>query len=382
LAASTRFTDSSDFIMPPAKSDPLEKDHDVHRVLGSNRVLAFRFTYFYWAAGDIVTFPMRVGVVGVGSMGQNHVRVLSEISQLVGVADTNVKIGAEVSNRFSVSFFMNYKDLLKERLDAVVIAAPTDLHYEMVSAALSAGLHVLVEKPITSSYRQAEKLVEKAEDLGLILAVGHIERHNPVVGFAKKALAGNEYGHLITASTRRVSSLPERVRDVGVIMDLGIHDIDVLRHLIGSPVKSVYTLGGREKHAMFEDHANILMSFENGVTGFVEVNWLTPMKVRKLSLTCLKNFVELDYTTQSVTISSSTLMKYDPFNLYQVPFEYDIRQVSLQKREPLRLEIEDFLGAIKSKRKPLATGRDAMETLRVAEAALRSQKRGAVVKLD
>ena len=325
---------------------------------------------------------MRVGLIGVGSMGQNHVRVLSEIAHLVGVADSDVNTGAAVSNRFSVSYFMNYKDLLKERLDAVVIAAPTSLHHEMASAALQAGLHVLVEKPICSNMRQAEKLVDMAEDVGLTLSVGHIERYNPVVAFAKKALRGNEYGQLITASTRRVSSLPERIRDVGVIMDLGIHDMDVLRFLIGSPVRSIYTLGGREKHAKFEDHANILMSFENGVTGFVEVNWLTPMKVRRLSLTCIKNFVELDYTTQSVTISSSTLMKYDPFNLYQVPFEYDIRQVSLQKKEPLRLELEDFLGAIKGRKKPLVTGRDAMETLRVAEAALQSQKKGAVVQLD
>ncbi len=223
-------------------------------------------------------------MIGVGSMGQNHVRVLSEISHLVGVADVNVKVGAAVSNRFSVSYFMRYRDLFKEKPDAVVIAAPTDLHYEIASAALSAGIHVLVEKPICSTIVQAERLAKKAEELGLVLAVGHIERYNPVVGFAKKALQGKEYGQLITASTRRVSSLPERVRDVGVIMDLGIHDIDVLRYLVNSPVSSVYTLGGREKHERFEDHANILMHFENGVNGFVEVNWLTPIKIRQLSV--------------------------------------------------------------------------------------------------
>ncbi len=324
---------------------------------------------------------MRVGVIGVGSMGQNHVRVLSEIAQLVGVADTNMRIGSSVSNKFSVSFFVNYRDLLKERLDAVVIAAPTKLHFEMAKTAMSKGVHVLVEKPICSTSAQAGKLVKLSEELGLVLAVGHIERHNTVVSFAKKALEAKEYGQLITASTRRVSSLPERIKDVGVIMDLAIHDIDVLRYLIGSPVKSVYTLGGRQKHEKFEDHANILMHFENGIDGFVEANWLTPMKVRKLALTCLKNFVELDYTTQSVTVSSSTLMKFDPFNLYQVPFEYDIRQVSLQKKEPLRSELENFMSAIKQKHKPLVSGMDATETLKVAEAALRSQKQGTVVKL-
>ena len=325
---------------------------------------------------------MKVGIIGVGSMGQNHVRVLSEIAELVGVADTNVRLGSAVSNRFSISFFVNYKDLLKEKLDAVIIAAPTSLHYEMARDALSKGIHVLVEKPICSNSGQAEKLVKFADELGLVLAVGHIERYNPVVAFAKKALDGKEYGQLITASTRRVSSLPERVKDVGVIMDLAIHDIDVLGYLVGSPVRSVYTLGGRQKHERFEDHANILMNFENGVDGFVEANWLTPMKVRKLALTCLKNFVELDYTTQSVIVSSSTLMEFDPFNLYQVPFEYDIRQVSLQKKEPLKSELEDFLSAIKEKREPLVSGADATETLKVAEAALQSSKQGVVVRLD
>jgi len=325
---------------------------------------------------------MRVGVIGVGSMGQNHVRVLSEIAKLIGIADPDVRVGAEVSNRFSISYFINYRDLLKEKPDAVIIAAPTAKHHEIASAALNAGIHVLVEKPICSTTKQAEKLADLADKMGLILAVGHVERHNPVVGFAKRALDAGEYGQLITAATRRVSSLPERVKDVGVVMDLGIHDIDVMRYLVGSPVESVYALGGREKHDRFEDHANILMHFENGVNGFIEVNWLTPMKVRKLGLTCLKNFVELDYTSQSLTISSSTLMHLDSFNLYQTPFEYDIRQVSLQKREPLRLELDDFLAAIREKRQPLVSGRDAVETLRVAEAAIASQKKGAVVQID
>ncbi len=324
---------------------------------------------------------MRVGVIGVGSMGLNHVRVLSEISQVVGIADPNVQIGSSVSNKYSVSYFIDYHDLFKEKLDAVVVASPTYSHAEIVAAALEKDLHVLVEKPICSTSEEAKKLVNMAEEKGLVLAVGHIERHNPVVGFAKRALDAGEYGQLITIATRRVSSLPDRVKDVGVILDLGIHDIDIMRFLVGSPVRTVYTLGGRQRHEKFEDHANILMDFENGVNGFVEVNWLTPMKVRRLSLTCLENFVEIDYTNQSLTISSSALMQFDPSNLYQAPFEYDIRAVSLQKREPLKLELEDFLSAIKEKRKPLVDGRDAVETLHVSEAAVRSRKEGTIIRL-
>src|SRR2546425_3438238 len=152
-------------------------------------------------------------------------------------------------------------------------------------------------------------------------------------------------------------------------MDLGVHEIDILRYLVGAPVESVFALGGRKIHAAFEDHANILLRFQNGVHGFVEVNWLTPMKVRKLALTCLKNFVEVDYTEQSVTVSSSTLGPLDPFNLYQIPLEHHTQQIHVRKEEPLRRELEDFLDAVKKKRPPLVTGGGALETRRGGPAA-------------
>src|SRR5206468_8228 len=157
---------------------------------------------------------VKVGVIGVGSMGQNHARVLAELGDLAAVADPDAKAGGSVANRFSVSYFPDYNGLLAERIDAVTICVPTNLHFK-------------------------------------------------------------------------------------VIMDLAIHDIDVLRYLVGKRVSSVFAVGGRQKHEAFEDHATILLSFTNGVNGYVEANWLTPMKVRRLSLTCLRNFVELDYTAQS-----------------------------------------------------------------------------------
>ena len=178
-----------------------------------------------------------------------------------------------------------------------------------------------------------------------------------------------------------MSSFPDRIRDVGVIMDLGIHDVDVLRFIVGTPVESVYASGGRRVHKTFEDHATILMNFGNGVTGFVEVSWLTPMRVRKFALTCSKNFVEVDYTEQSVLISSSTLERYDPSDLYRVSFHYDTRQVAVQKEEPLKRELQDFLAAVEGKRPPLVTGEDAIQTLRVCEAAVRSQREKKLVFL-
>ncbi len=322
---------------------------------------------------------VRVGVIGVGSMGQAHVRVFSEIADLVGVADPDHKVGMAVADRFSTSYFPDHRALLKENLEAVSVCAPTHLHYPIASDVVGAGINVLVEKPMCGAVHDAQRLTAAARKANVTMAVGHIERHNPVVDHAKRSLEAGEYGDLITASARRVSSFPDRVRDVGVIQDLGIHEFSVLRYLVGAPVKSVFSVGGQEKHATFEDHATILLQYGNGVTGVVEVNWLTPMKVRRLALTCSKNFVELDYQAQSVTISSAALLPYDPANLYLAPFEYDVRQVLLKKEEPLRRELLDFLDAIKQRRDPKVTGEEAVETLAVVDAAVRSHRSGQVV---
>ncbi|MCK4457389.1 MAG: Gfo/Idh/MocA family oxidoreductase [Thermoplasmata archaeon] len=324
---------------------------------------------------------LRVGVIGVGSMGQNHARVFSEIADLVGVVDKDRETGKIAAERFNTESFENYEDLLKKGVDAVSIATPTALHYQVSKDAMEAGVHVLVEKPMCSTIEEAEKLVELAESAGLTLAVGHIERHNPVVDFAKKGIRDGRYGDVITISARRVSSLPTRIRDVGVILDLGIHDIDVMRYLLGSEVASVFASGGRIKHESFEDHANIMLSFENGTSGLVEVNWLTPMKVRRLSLTGLKNFVEIDYITQSIWISSSSLGRLDSFNLYRIPLEFDTRKITLEMREPLKNELTDFMDAIEKKRDPLISGRDGLGTLKAVMAAIESQKSGKRIDL-
>jgi len=324
---------------------------------------------------------LRVGVIGVGSMGQNHARVYSEIAELVGVADPDPKAGMKVADRFQVNYSTDFRHLVEEGVDAVSVCTPTVHHFEVAKAVIEAGVHVLVEKPLCATLVEAEALAKLSEDAGVVLAVGHIERHNPTVAFAKKALVAGTWGDLITASARRVSSFPERIRDIGVILDLAVHEVDVLRYLAGSPVRTVYALGGKRKHEHFEDHANILLEFQNGVSGFIEVNWLTPMKVRKLALTCERNFVEIDYTTQSAVISSATVLPHDASNLYQIPFEYYFNSVSLKKEEPLKKELEDFLDAVRTKRAPLVTGRDAVETLRVAEAAMRSHRGGGRIEI-
>jgi len=325
---------------------------------------------------------LKIGVIGIGSMGKNHARVCSELEQieLVGIADANRETANKVAEKLDTKAFLNYKELLQE-VDAAIIATPTITHHDIAMDFLNNGKHILVEKPICDSAEKAQILTKKAEETGLMLAVGHIERHNPAVKFVKEAMQNKKFGELITITSKRVSNFPGRIKDVGVIFDFGVHDIDVMRYLAGN-VESVYARAGKfNKNIAHEDHANVVLNFENGVCGIVEVNWLTPTKIRKLFLTCSKNFVEADYMNQTVTISSSSFKQIDEMDLFRVPIEYNTNQIALEKREPLRNEIEDFVTAIQQNKQPLATGNDGLLALKIVEAATQSYKKGEEVKI-
>ena len=325
---------------------------------------------------------LKIGVIGFGSMGKNHVRVCTELEtvELFGVADTDKITAKKVAEKFGTKAFLDYRELLPE-IDAAIVATPTVTHHKIAMDLLNNGRHVLVEKPICDSIEKAEELMKKAEKESLILAVGHIERHNPAVQFVKDLTQSKRIGELITLTSKRVSNLPGRIRDVGVIFDFGVHDIDVMRYLAGE-VESVYARAGKFNDMIkYEDHANIVLNFENGICGIVEVNWLTPMKIRKLFLTCSENFVEVDYINQSVTISSSSFKQINESDLYNVPIQYNMNEVALEKKEPLKNEIEDFVDAIERNKKPLATGEDGVMALKIAEAAIASYKSGRAVTL-
>lgn len=325
---------------------------------------------------------LRVGVVGVGNMGRNHARVLAELGVLKVVGDADRNVAASVANAFRAEVAADPERAL-EGLDAVVIATPTATHHDLAAKALEQGVHVLVEKPIAETAEQAKDLVQRARKSGRVLAVGHVERHNPVVKFAKDALGTGQFGNLITAHARRVSNFPGRIRDVGCIKDIGIHDLDVVRYLAGAEAEKVYCAAGTVTPNLgFEDHANILLKFKNGVSGVVEVNWLTPRKTRTLTLTCLKGLVEVDYMEQVATVSSSTFRDVQPGNLWDVPIEVQSQTVRMRREEPLRRELVDFLGACDGQHAPLATGDDGLAAVELAEAALRSAKSGKEVLVE
>jgi len=326
-------------------------------------------------------FDMKTGVIGVGSMGQNHARVFSEISNLVGVADADEAQARRIATRFGCEVFTDYKELLKQ-VEAVVIAVPTELHRSVSEAAASAGVHILCEKPLAGSIEEAQAIIDAASDAGVTLAVGHIERHNPVVGYARDSLQRGEWGQAITLTSRRVSSYPARIKDVGVVFDMAIHDLDVMRYLSGSEIVSVYAAGGRISTPVHEDHVSMLLQFASDQEGICEANWLTPMKVRQITLTCATHYVELDYIDQAVSVSTSHFGDIDEANLYKTALEVEKRHIHLTKREPLKTDLGDLLTASQNKERPLVTGEDGLAAVKVAHAAIQSLKQKKRIEIE
>ncbi|MCK4614644.1 MAG: Gfo/Idh/MocA family oxidoreductase [Thermoplasmata archaeon] len=320
-------------------------------------------------------------MIGIGAMGKNHVRVYSELDnvKLIGVSDKDKVGGKAIATKFGCRFYENHLELLKQ-VDAVTIAVPTAKHYEIGRDAVDSGVNVLMEKPLAGTSGEAEKIAGMADEVGVTLAVGHIERHNPVVRHTKQMLEKGEFGKIINLSSRRVSNYPPRIRDVGVIMDLAVHDIDVSRYLAGDEVTEVFAVAGKSGQCEFEDHATIVLKYRNDVLGIVDTNWLTPMRVREMSITCEKRFVKLDYMAQSIHISTSKFGEVNEANLFQLPLEMETVSVGLKKEEPLKLELEDFVDAIERKRGPLVTGEDGVKVIQIAEGAMKSAHTGEVVR--
>jgi len=325
---------------------------------------------------------IKIGVIGVGRMGKNHVRVCSELDnvELIGIADINKEEVNKVAHKFSTHSFYDYRELIP-KIECAIVATPTSTHHKIAMDLLNAGKSVLVEKPICNNAKMAEEMINFAEKENLTLAVGHIERYNPVIDFIKRGLDNKTFGKLITLSSKRVSDTPSRIKDAGVLLDLSVHDIDVMRYLAGE-VESVYASAGKFNiNIDFEDYANIILNFGSGICGMIEVNWLTPIKVRKIFLTCSRRFVEGDYINQSVTISSSKFGEIDEMNLYQIPIHYNINKINLRKREPLRIEIEDFINAVKTGKQPMVTGEDGLMAIKIVDAIEKSYKNKEVVNI-
>jgi len=315
---------------------------------------------------------LKVAVFGVGGWGVIHVRVLrslygSLVKDII-VVDINIDRGKYVSKIYGAKFYSSIEEALtvERDIDAAIISTPTPLHYEHAIAALNNGIHVLIEKPMTDTIDKALKVYDEAKSLGLIIAVGFIMRYHPLVDYVtNNIIRSNVLGKIITVNSKRTSLWPNRPWDVGVVKDLAIHDIDLLHYIFREKARQVYANIGSLRHSYYEDHAAMLINYET-YSAIFEANWITPYKIRYLSLTGENAVVNVDFVRNELTILR----------------EDGILKPKITMQEPLLLEDKDFLEAIISKKEPRATGVDGIRALAVCEAIIRSAKEGKIVEVE
>ena len=310
---------------------------------------------------------LRVGVIGAGVMGSNHARVLASLPDLslVGVVDPLEAHRRRATELANCRTFDSLEALLEAGVDAVTIAAPTHLHHEIALACIARKIHVLVEKPIASSVEEGREIVEAAQRAQVTLMVGHVERFNPAVAAIKQAISGED---ILSIAITRVGPFPPRMSNVGVVIDLAVHDIDLIRWFTESDIVEVQPQLSSAV-AEREDIALLQFRTESGVLAHINTNWLTPFKARNVTVATRGKYVMGDLLTRQVT---------ECFG-FKPDGSYSMRHLPVGHDEPLRVELIAFLHAVRSKSAAAVTGDEAVASLEIATRCLEtSPKRVAV----
>ncbi len=312
---------------------------------------------------------LRVAVVGTGFWGKNHARVYKELpeTELVAICDINPERAKIVANQFGVKAYTSSTRMLQnQEIDALSICTwSTHLAKEALKA-LRSGKNVLVEKPMATNTKEAEKLCKTAQEQRVLLTVGFLMRFIPGLQIIREAVENKKIGKLVCLNAKRVSQWPERIGDVGVVKDTAIHDIDVMRFISKKDPSTVYAKMGSMCHRKFEDFAHIMLTYEGGESAFIESNWLTPYKTRTLTVTGSEAIMRLDYITQDLWIEQ---MK-------------ETVQPRYSFQEPLKCELQHFAQCILEKKTPIITGEDGVKALEVAQAAMQSSFKNKAIKLE
>jgi UDP-N-acetylglucosamine 3-dehydrogenase len=297
---------------------------------------------------------LRVGVVGVGVMGSNHARVLADLPgvRLVGVADPDRKQREFVSGALGCSSYADVHGLLAGGVDALTIAAPTHLHRELALTGIERGVHVMVEKPISSSVEEGNAIIAAARRAGVTLMVGHVERFNPAVEAIKEAIRHED---ILSIAITRVGPFPPRMSNVGVVIDLAVHDIDLICWFTDSEIVEVQP---QLSSAIAEREDIALLQFRtaSGVLAHINTNWITPFKARNVTVATRNKYVMGDLLTRQVT---------ECFG-FQPDGSYSMRHLSVGHAEPLRAELQAFVSAVRSGQRPAVTGEEGVAGLEIA----------------
>ena len=312
---------------------------------------------------------VNVGVIGVGAMGENHVRVYHKMEEanLIAVSDVSERALKKIEKKYGAKGYTDYCELLENPdIEVVSVCVPTTFHHAVVMEAIRHKKHILVEKPMAFTLTEAEEMIAAAKEAGIILATGHVERFNPAVQKAKELIDDGVIGDIVSAFAKRVGPLPPRIKDVGVSIDLAIHDLDIMNYLFEEEITQVYgTMNSSFDDSEFEDHAEIMVSFDNESTGIIEVNWLTPYKRRELELTGTAGIISVDYIQQSIEV-------YGKF----------AQDIEIKHEEPLKGELNSFLHSVVEGEEPVITGEDGLKALKMVIAANKSSKEHRPISLN
>ncbi len=292
---------------------------------------------------------LKAGVIGTGRLGSVHARVYREIPhvRLVGLCDTDITKAATLANDYNVKAFSDYKALIPE-VDVVSVATPTNTHFEIAKYAILQKKHVLIEKPITDNLREAKTLIKLARRKKVILQVGHVERFNSAF-LATQKLAINP----LFIECHRLSPFPNRSLDIGVVFDLMIHDLDILLGLVHSRIKRIDAIGVSVL-TQFEDIANVRINFKNGCIANLTASRISDEPMRKIRIFLKDTYISLDYQAQE-----AFCYKKEKTSIVKTP-------IPIEKDEPIKKEIESFVVCVRNNKKPVVSGQEAYEALKLA----------------
>ncbi len=308
----------------------------------------------------------RLAVIGVGGWGKNHARVLSELGCLAAVCDSYPGRASEAAKKYNAKSYSSVDEMLvSERLDGCLVCTSTKTHFSVAKTVIERGIHVFVEKPLSFSSKECEELINLAEKSKVILTAGYIERFNPAVMETKRLMSEKKYGEPMMIEFHRENRMPVNIKDVGIIFDTSVHDIDTAIFLFGCPPNVVFARAGKHLHS-YEDFATIMLGFDGQKVAVIASNWLTPKKVRTFSAVCTDGIISGDFITQEIRIDSS-----DTAVMPRIPFE-----------EPLVLELANFVDSVAGRQKIAVSPNEAANVTRVAEAALLSSNTGSPIYLN
>jgi len=316
---------------------------------------------------------IKTAVIGVGSMGVNHARINWELPDvdLVGVVDFNRETAERVAKKFGSKAFFNHKTLLDEaKPEAVTLAVPTIYHHKIALDVIERGIPLLIEKPIAFTTEEGQEIIDAAKNNNVKLMIGHIERFNPAITTLKNLIAEGELGRIFQMDAHRQGPFPARIADVGVVVDLAVHDLDVMRFVSQSEVVRVYAETEKHIHSKYEDLLTGLVRFNDGTIGTLTINWLTPTKIREFIVTGERGLYRCDYLTQDLFFFENPVSSGSEWehlrHLRGVREGKMIRHV-VAKKEPLRAEQEAFLDAIRNDTPVPVSGEDGLRALELAK---------------